>query len=295
MLDIKIYTFLTVVETGSYTAAAKKLHVTQPAVTQHIQKLEEYYHCRLFAKEGRAMMLTPQGESFLHYVHMQESNEKQLLEKLSDTSKPLRIGSTLSIGDYYLPERLVPFMGQQDISFQISVANTEILLHGLIHGKLDGAFIEGIFDRTLFEAEIFLRANFIPVVAKDHPLAEQKISLSQLYEYPLILREEGSGTRAIFESYLAQQNDSVASFSQIWEISSFVLIKHLLAHSQGISFMYEAVAEAEIAQGKLATLEIEAYGVIHPLQFVYLKNSLKQEEIRRFYEHCLEVGETSKN
>lgn len=288
MLDMKIATFLAVVETGSYTAAAQVLHMTQPAVTQHIQKLEEHYHCRLFAQEGRAMRLTEAGEFFLHYTKMQQSNEQQLTEKLAGNRKPLRIGSTLSIADYYLPPLLLAYLTKEKGGIGITVANTKLLLNQLLEGKLDGAFIEGIFDRKLFGAEIFCNARFVPIVSGKHPLLGKNVPLSALYTYPLILREPGSGTRAIFESYLAQQNDSTASFSEIWEISSFVLIKHLLEHSHAVSFMYEAVAEKEIANGELGRLDIIDYQVTHPLQFVYLKNTLEQTAILRFYQECTE-------
>lgn len=287
MLDQKVTTFLAVIETGSYTAAAKLLHMTQPAVTQHIQKLEEYYGCRLFTQEGRAMRLTKDGEFFLHYTKMQQTNERQLVEKLVGNQRPLYIGSTLSIADYYLPPMLFSFLEKDNSGLNITVANTKILLESLLQGKLDAAFIEGIFDRKLFEAEVFCVAKFIPVVSKKHPLAGKKVALWDLYEYPLILREQGSGTRAIFESYLAQQNDSIGSFGATWEVSSFVLIKHLLESTNAVSFMYEAVAEKEIAMGRLEKLDILNYQVSHPLQFVYLKNNLDQDKLMHFYYECV--------
>ncbi|WMI79873.1 LysR family transcriptional regulator [Anaerotignum sp. MB30-C6] len=287
MLDQKLTTFLAVIETGSYTAAAKRLHLTQPAVTQHIQKLEEHYGCQLFTQEGRAMRLTKDGEFFLHYTKMQQSNERQLVEKLEGNHRPLYIGSTLSIADYYLPPMLYSFLEKNNGGLNITVANTKVLLESLLQGKLDAAFIEGIFDRKLFEAEVFCIARFIPVVSKKHPLLNKKIDLSDLYSYPLILREFGSGTRAIFESYLAQQNDSITSFASTWEVSSFVLIKHLLENTNAVSFMYEAVAGEEISIGELGTLEIADYQVSHPLQFVYLKNSLDQDKIMTFYSQCV--------
>lgn len=289
MLDQKLTTFLAVVKTGSYTAAAKLLHMTQPAVTQQIQKLEEHYGCRLFAQEGRAMKLTEDGDFFLHYTKMQQSNERQLLEKLRGNQRPLYIGSTLSIADYYLPPLLFSYLEKNNEGLNVTVANTKILLESLLEGKLDAAFIEGIFDRKLFEAEIFCVANFIPVVSKSHPLMGKKIYLSELYSYPLILRESGSGTRAIFESYLAQQNDSISSFHSTWEVSSFVLIKHLLENTNAVSFMYEAVAEKEIRAGMLGVPNIANYQVKHPLQFVYLKNNLDENKIMNFYKRCIGI------
>ena len=283
MLDMKILTFLEVVKSGSYTTTAQVLHMTQPAVTQHIQKLEEHYQCKLFTQKGRAMGLTKDGKTLLHFTQIQQSNEEQLKDALKKIKNPLRIGSTLSIADYYLPPFMVRFFEEERTSVEIVVSNTRVLLDGLVKGKLDCAFIEGIFDRKLFEAKLFHTANFIPVVSKNHPYANQKIPLSDLYNFPLVLRERGSGTRAILENYLAQENNTIGSFAQVWEVGSFMLIKEILENSNGVSFMYAAVAKKEIREDKLATVFIEKYQVEHALQFVYLKNGAKEEELLKFY------------
>ena len=293
MLDAKTGTFLKVVELGSYTAAAAALHLTQPAVSQHIQKLEEHYGCRFFTLEGRALRLTEEGTRFLHYAKMQQANERQLLQQLAGNPAPLRIGSTLSIADYYLPPLLAPMAAQPLAPLQVDVANTGTLLQKLLNGELDAAFIEGMFDHKLFEAQVFFQARFLPVAAAAHPLAGRRATLEELHGFPLLLREQGSGTRAILENHLARENDTAASFAQVWEVGSFLLIKRLLETSQAVSFMYEAVAQQEVAQGKLAFLELFNYSVTHSLHFVCLKNSLEKNRAAEFYARCLASRENS--
>lgn len=281
MLDSKLHTFLKVVETKSYTAAAQALHMTQPAVSQHIRKLEETYQCRLIGFSGRALMLTQAGELLYHYINLQLANEKLLIERLQSIERPLQIGATLSIADYYLPPVLTPSLASR---FSLAVGNTETLIDKLLHGELDCAFIEGIFDSELFQSNIFRKACFLPVASVNHPLAGQEISLRQLHAYPLILREKGSGTRAILETYLHQQNDSIHSFAGIMEIGSFVMIKQLLAESDAVSFVYEAVAQEEVARGQLRFLKLRDYAITHALHFVYLKNSIARTQYEAFYE-----------
>lgn len=291
MLDSKMDTFLAVIAHGSYTKAANALHMTQPAVTQHIQRLEEHYGCPLFVQDGRGRKLTAEGETFLHYAKMQVSNEKHFADSLAQQQKSIRIGATLSIADYYLPEILTALCKEYQPKLDIAVDNTKVLLGQLLDGDLDCAFIEGIFDRNLFAAKKFCMAEFIPVVSHDHPLANKRVSLGDLYDYPLILREKGSGTRAILENALLQQNDSVASFANIWQVGSFLLIKELLKQTEAISFMYENVAKNEIANGALCPLYIEGFSVVHGLQFVYLKNSLIEKEVLAFYDMCIGIQE----
>lgn len=283
MLDLKVHTFLKVVELGSYTAAANALHLTQPAVTQHIARLEEYYGCRLFRPEGRGVRLTEAGENFLHYARMQRANELHLQRDLERAQRPLRLGSTLSIADYYLPELILPLCGLEPHLPSVDVANTEVLLGRLLAGELDAAFIEGIFDRALFEAKVFSVAEFVPVASAEHPLAGRKVTLEELHPYPVICRESGSGTRAVMEHALAQQNDSPNSFSALWEVGSFALIKQMLRGTQAVSFMYEAVARREIEEGTLTRLSIRNYSASHALHFVYLKHTLRRREVEDFY------------
>ncbi len=283
MLDSKIYTFLKVVELGSYTAAATALHLTQPAVSQHIQKLEEHYGSKLFQLQGRAVHLTPEGRRFLHYAHMQQNNEAQLLGQLAGHQQPLRLGSTLSIADYYLPPLLAPLAATPETPLHLKVANTDVLLEHLVKGSLDAAFVEGNFDRSLFDTRMFCQAPFLPVAAANHPLARKTACLSQLYAYPLILREAGSGTRAILENHLAQRSDSISSFPHTWEVGSFMLIKRLLEAGEAISFMYQAVAAEEVAAGQLVYLDVEDCQLSHPLHFVHRKNCLEAARITALY------------
>ena len=231
-------------------------------------------------------MLTEKGAQFLHYIHLQCANEQHLLCQLAEQEHPLRIGSTLSISDYYLPSILATQMESGTHGIHVLVANTQTLLKKLLEGALDAVFIEGIFNRTLFASEVFCNAPFVPVVRKGHPLIGTQVNLEHLHDYPLILRESGSGTRAICEHYLALQNDAPQSFADIWEIGSFALIKALIKQTDAISFMYEGVAEEGVRNGTLDILNIRDYKIVHPLHFVYLKNSVERVRIQSFYNEC---------
>ena len=122
---------------------------------------------------------------------------------------------------------------------------------------------------------------------KGHPLDGKNAKLSELHNYPLILREEGSGTREIFQNYIYQNNDSIISFNKIIEISSFGIIKKVLMNSDAISFMYEDVAKQEVEHGELSYLSLEGYSIERPLYFIYPCNSLMKERNETFYQKLL--------
>jgi DNA-binding transcriptional LysR family regulator len=283
LLDAKIYTFLKVAQLKGYTKAAISLNLTQPAVTQHIRKLEEYYGCKLIDIDGKSIELTTEGKALYTYANFQIANEKQLVSRIQSIETPLKIGATLSIADYYLPSYLSSFMANHDEVFSVTVRNTKSIIEMLLNNELYCAFIEGIFDKTIFHFYEFCSTRFLPVARKGHPLEYDTIVLDMLHSFPLILREPGSGTREIFENYLYQNNDSLLSFKSIYEISSFGIIKNILYGSDAISFMYEEVAKQEVERGDLCYLTLEDYSIKRPLYFIYPKNSLMKKNIESFY------------
>ena len=283
MLDIKINTFLKVAQIKNYTKAAKELNLTQPAVTHHIRKLEEYYGCKLVDINGKSVNLTAAGNTLYHYANLQTANEKQLVNRIDSIAAPLNIGATLSIADYYLPLYLCTYMTSYNDLFSVTVKNTTSLINMLLNNELDCAFIEGIFDKSLFKYHEFCITGFLPVARKGHPLEGKVSSLSNIHEFPLILREKGSGTREILENHLYQNNDSILSFSKIFEVSSFFLIKKLLNNSNALSFMYEEVAAQEVNRGELCFLSLENYSIKRPLYFIYPHNSLMKDRYEMFY------------
>ena len=283
MIDFKIFTFLKVVQHKSYTKAAAELYITQPAVTQHIKKLEEHYGCKLIDIVGKSVKLTAQGELLYTYANFQIANEKQLINQLQKVETPMKIGATLSIADYYLPPYLSAYLEKYDELFSVTVKNTHDIIDMLLKNELYCAFIEGIFDKSLFHYDEFCRTNFLPVARKGHPLEGIQAAISDVHQYPLILREEGSGTRKIYENYLYQNNDTIHSAGKIQEISSFQILKKVLRNSDGISFMYEEVAKQEVERGELCYLTLQNFSIERPLYFVYPSNSLMKGSNALFY------------
>src|SRR5699024_147444 len=155
----------------------------------------------------------------------------------------------------------------------------------LLNNELYCAFIEGIFDKTIFHFEEFDTTQFLPVAKKGHPLEGERVDISEIHQYPLLIREGGSGTREIYENYLYQNNDSILSATKIYEISSFGIIKKILSQSNAISFMYEEVARQEVEKGTLCYLTINQFQIERPLYFIYPSNSLMKNRIELFYQN----------
>lgn len=276
MLDPRWNTFLAVCETMNYTKAAQRLCLTQPAVTHHIQYLEQHYGCRLFTYEGKVLRLTEAGLRLREFTRSMAYNE-QKMEQTMAASAPisLRVGTSKTIGEYVIAPKVEQFLrAHPDASFSLLVDNTRELLRGLEAGRLDFVLVEGFFDRSRYDAQLWRRESFFGVCSPDHRLAGRLVTLEELEGERLILRESGSGTRAIFEDALRRQNRTLRGFSSVATISDFVTIKSLVTDGLGISFLYAPVVQRELEQGTLARFDLADAPMQGAFYFVCLKNNL---------------------
>lgn len=276
MLDARINTFLVLCETMNYTRAAERLCITQPAVTHHIHYLEEHYGCRLFSYQGKSLSLTPEGQRLLGLARSLAYNSQKAEEAMSTPSPlTLRVGATKTIGEFVIAPRVKRLIrGHPELSFSLIVENTRYLLHALDSLQLDMALIEGYFDRERYEVLSCCREDFFGVCASTHPFAGRRVTMAQLLEQRIIIREPGSGTRAIFEQLLRRQGYSVESFSRQMTISDFSMIKTILEDSLGVSFLYAPVVEKELEQGRLARFDLEGETLSGAFSLVCLKGNM---------------------
>lgn len=276
MLDPRWNTFLAVCETMNYTKAAQRLCLTQPAVTHHIQYLEQHYGCRLFTYEGKVLRLTEAGLRLREFTRSMAYNE-QKMEQTMAASAPisLRVGTSKTIGEYVIAPKVEQFLrAHPDASFSLLVDNTRELLRGLEAGRLDFVLVEGFFDRSRYDAQLWRRESFFGVCSPDHRLAGRLVTLEELEGERLILRESGSGTRAVFEEALRRQNRTLRGFSSVATISDFVTIKSLVMDGLGVSFLYAPVVQRELEQGTLARFDLADAPMQGAFYFVCLKNNL---------------------
>ncbi len=293
MLDNRLQTFLTLCETRNYTKTAQKLNMTQPAVSQQIQYLENYYQVTLISGKGKNFSLTEEGMALQQYARTLKATSERilpLLHSIKDESKPLNFGATLTIGEYTIPPILCKiFKEDPETNISMFVENTHILQKMLWEGKIDFALLEGHFDHNQFEFKFVSNETFIGVCSPKNKIASTTSNLEELLEQNLILREPGSGTRDILEQALYNQNLSIKDFRRKIEISNMNVIKELCHQNIGITFMYREAIKKEISQGYLKEIPIRNFNISHPFSFVYLKNSPDKSQIEYWFEKIIHL------
>lgn len=290
MIDHRLITFLELCHYMNYTKTAQALHITQPAVTQHIKYLEQEYQVSLFTQTGKRLSLTRQGHLLKEMVSgllVDSQRIPSILKESQTQSKSLRFGATLTIGEHLMPPILKQYLlDYPDTNITMYVRNTETLLSMLDEGIIDFAIVEGYFDKSLYTCHRLSREPFIAVCGREHPLRNANLHLEDLLSQRLILREPGSGTRNVLERILQENNLSIESFSHRVEISNLPAVKALVKENLGITFLYEAAARQELAEGSFFPIQIENFHWMREFNFIYLKNTIFQEEYDDFFQYC---------
>lgn len=287
MIDFRHQTFFHLCQIKNYTKTAKKLHITQPTVSQHIKYLEEYYGVKLFNYSSKKLTITETGKKLYKYTERMMADSREIKKTLGSKKeiKNIKFGATLSIGEFVMPEILISAMQKkEDLNFDMLVENTKNLIQKLKKAELNFAILEGFFDKSKYGHKIFSREEFIAVASPSSEYSKQKLRLEDLLESQLILREDGSGTRDILEQLLYKNNLSKNSFKNIIEIGNMNVIKKLVAKDKGITFLYKAAVKKELANNSLTELKITDFKIEREFNFIFLKNSVFKNEYHKYFD-----------
>ncbi|MBR7149054.1 MAG: LysR family transcriptional regulator, partial [Firmicutes bacterium] len=268
-------------EVMNYRETADLLHITQPAVTQHIQFLEKKYGCKLFTYENRRLIKTDAAKILEEYARAMRYHEESVQQRLRDGGvRELKIGATKTIGDYVITNQIHRYLSNKDNALTLIVDNTEHLLKLLEDNQLDFAIVEGYFDKKHFDSQCMRREPFVGICRKGHPFAGRQITIEELLAETIIHREEGSGTRAILEQKLQGYNESLNRFKNHICISSFKLILDLVKEDFGVSFVYNVLADSD---PDIEKFSIQGEPIVREFNIVYLKHTNVQEKIDLFF------------
>lgn len=299
MQDFRTATFLSVCSTMNYTHSARELNITQPAVSQHIAFLEKQYGAELFSYHNKKLSLTDAGVILRDALIVQTHNENLLKDRiasLSDRRRMLNLGVTLTVGEYMLARPLAELLVQEpSIQSRVVAADTRRLVDLLQSGDIDCALVEGFFDKSSYEWEPFRTEELVLICAPQHRFSQKPACYEDILDEHLLVRERGSGTRAVLEHELASHNLSIGSFARSTEISSPGIIKTFARYDYGISFLYKSAILREVSRERLRIVKLkEEARIRHEMTFIWLKGSLYSDEyrslvtqLRELYEHII--------
>lgn len=282
MLDFRMTTFRTLYDEMNYRKTADILNMTQPGVTQHIHYLEKHYGVKLFEYNGKSLTRTRECEILKRYADSVMAEEQAARRAFQSPDQLLlNIGATKTIGEFVLTDIVNRFLERENHSLNLVIDNTENLLRMLENTELDFAIVEGVFDKKRYFCRLFKKEKFVGICSCNHAFAGKKVPLQKLFSESLIVRERGSGTRALLERAIADRGFSLDCFKRMVSAGNFSVITNLVMRQNAITFAYAPIAES---RENLAVFEVEDMKMSGEFNFVYCSERAAGEKIRLFME-----------
>lgn len=295
MLDFRTNTFLEVCDTMNYTEAARNLHITQPAVSQHIRFLEKEYDTRLFAYHNKQLYLTRSGEILKKRLMTMKNDQIAVINEIKNEAKEiesLSIGVTMTIGEYAVVDRIADFLLRHPkMNLHIHYGNTTQLLGLLDAGILNLALVEGNYPKENYGHKKYSTEDYIAVCEGKHAFKKKNPhTMQDLVNERLLVREPGSGTRNILEEHLLARGMKIKDFEHYTEVENMHTIIGLLKRDCGISFMYKIAVAEELKNGTLKEIALSDFKMQHDFDFIWEKGSIYTEKYLRICEELAEGG-----
>lgn len=250
-MDIRhLKIFISVAETGSMSAAAKKFFITQPSVSQVIKELENHYHLLLFERLGKRLFITPAGKHLCSQAHAVVAQFEALEENFFslDSKEVIRIGSTITVGACLLPSLITDFKNPNIDSF-CYVNNTQTIENRLLKAELDIGLVEGKIKHPDLIIEPVIDDYLVIACSRFHHFAgRQELSAQELEAESFVLREEGSGTRELFMDF-ARSKDLNLNIG--WEVTSPEIIKTIVIKNKCLAAISIRLIAEEVQTGEL--------------------------------------------
>ncbi|HFS67107.1 MAG TPA: LysR family transcriptional regulator [Flavobacteriia bacterium] len=274
-MNFRLKIFKKVAEKLSFTKAAKELFITQPAVTKHINNLEQEFKIKLFIRKGNKIELTEAGNILLKYAKNIENIYNQLDFELSALNQKqkgkIKIGASTTMTQYVLPQLMASFkLRFKDLSVSVINGNTEQIEKALSNNEIDLGIIEGQSKRSEFHYIEFLKDEIVLVAKSSNSIAKRsEISLSELQKLPLILREEGSGTLEVISYYLKQKNINFTDLSVEMQFGSTEGIKNYILNSDRLAFLSIQSILNELKRNELSIIDIADFEIKRNFNFIF--------------------------
>jgi len=284
----QIEIFLKVVDLQNLTKVAGDLGLSQSAVSMSIKELETTLSRKLFDRINKKLILNEVGRSFYDAVlpiyKKLEDIESEF--KNSEDKGSVRVGASTTIIDYLMPSIVCDYMSKYpNVKIDLKEGNTKDIVNLVKEGKIDMGFIEGNVEDSDIIKEVIGQDELV-VVSANEKLQNQKVTLEDISNFRWVLREEGSGTRAVFLNYIKPFNIKLNIFLSLGHTES---IKSLLLSKKPLSCLSILAVHNEIENGSMFKVDIKDFYCTRNFYAIYHKDKYKSELFNKLYAFSKEM------
>jgi DNA-binding transcriptional LysR family regulator len=255
--------FCAVVERKSFSQAAERLGVTQPAVSQQIRSLEERLGQQLLDRSGRRVEPTEAGRRLYRGAQRLLAQERQLLEDIAgDAEGPLRgqlaIGASTGPGGTVVPVLMCEFAAANpEVTIELSIYDTQTVVDQVARRELELGVVGATPRNRAVAYEPLFRDEVILVCPPGHRFEGKTVSLEELREEQLIVMQEGAGVRQVIEDELRKAGTRLRDLDVRLELGLQESVKSAVEAGHGVAFISRTGVEAELAAGTLAAARVK--------------------------------------
>jgi DNA-binding transcriptional LysR family regulator len=255
--------FCAVVERRSFSQAAERLGVTQPAVSLQVRSLEKRLGRKLLDRSGRRVEPTEAGAALYRSAQRMLQLEEQLVDELQaadggELGGVLHVGASTGPGSTVVPVLLCEFQrANPGVAVSLSISDTQSVVDRVAERELELGVVGAARRHRGVVFEPFFRDEVVLAVPPAHPFANRAVTLAQLREEPLIVMQEGAGVRQVIEDELRGAGIRLRDLEPRLELGLQESVKAAVTAGYGVTFISRAAISADLAAGTLATARVE--------------------------------------
>lgn len=292
MTSRELQIFMMVAECGKMSEAAKRMYITQSSVSQAVASIEKEYGILLFERLSNCLFITSEGKQLLSYARGFFSVKDDMENFLANVSnnRRLRVGATVTVGTCVISPILKRVKEQlPGIDISVNVANTHIVEENLLNNEIDVGLVEGHIDNADIVTTDVIDDSLVLVCPPEHRFSSRGcVELEELDGEDFILREKGSGTRALFEEQMSARHLKI---NIKWSCYNSEAIKNAVIDGHGLSVISRRLVEEEIRRGRLCACDIHGIDLSRHFAVAYHKNKYMAEELKMFMSECRRFAE----
>jgi LysR family transcriptional regulator, transcriptional activator of the cysJI operon len=275
--DFRLQVFHTVAKRLNFTRAAEELFISQPAVTRHIQELEQQFKVKLFERNGTRIHLTDAGGRLLQHTEelfaIYRNIEFDMSSLTRRQSGRLYLGGSMTTAPYVIPPILARFHGRYpDVEVSLITGNTQQIEQALNLQEIDLGIVEGHSRHSSISYTEFMKDEIVLVSNPAHPLAKRaSIRPEDLTRIPLLLREPGSGTLEVVAHALKGIGIKLSQLNKEMQLNSTEVIKSYLLNAPCMAFLSIHAIEKELQNNECCVIDVKGLHIERNFYFARLQ------------------------
>ena len=286
-MDYRDLVFLSVAENLSFSKAAEFLHISQPAVTRHIKELENKYNTLLFERKGNKIYLTLSGKKVYNSLKKIAQLYRDLEFEVGQMNKSISgefiIGASSTIAQYVIPKVIASFHKRYPkIRIRLINGNSFEMEQLLLDNKVDMALVENQSSQSGIRYKSFLDDELIIVTGANSVYAKRKVIRKEdLLQFPLVLREQGSGTLEVITHKLMEQGIAFENLNTLIHLGSTESIKNFLQDFDGLAIISEKAVSTELYMRSLVKLNVTNFEIHRKFRIAF-KQGYESRQVELF-------------